>query len=75
MNKTRDPLLLKVGELLRSARQKKGWSQEKVAFQSEISSDYYGRVERGNVNPSLTTLYKVATALDTTVSNLLKDLK
>jgi transcriptional regulator with XRE-family HTH domain len=45
-------------------------SQERVAREAEISSQTVGRIERGESEPKIETLRKIARALDTTVGYL-----
>jgi len=48
-------------------------SQEQLAFDAEIDRTYVSQIERSVINPSLLVLHKVATALEVTVVELLKD--
>ena len=46
-------------------------SQQKLANQAKVHTNVVGRIERGLCNPTLLTLIAIATALDTTVDQLL----
>lgn len=59
-------------EALKSARKKKGFSQEFLAEKTGLHRTYISDLECGRRNPSLTTLLKIAHALTLTVSDLLK---
>lgn len=54
-----------LGEQIRSARQKKGWSQDEVVRRTGVSKRVLSKLERGDtVNPTLETLQRLADALD-----------
>lgn len=65
-------LLERVGNNIRQFRTEVGLSQEKLAFASNLDRTYIGSVERGERNISVINLQKIATALNTTLSNLLQ---
>jgi transcriptional regulator with XRE-family HTH domain len=52
------------GEKLREKRKEAGYSQESFAAYVGIERGNYGKMERGNVNIKLETLYKLANALN-----------
>ena len=56
---------------LRENRRKCGFSQEKLAELAGLHRTYISDLERGQRNPTLTTLVKIAQALSMTVSMLL----
>lgn len=49
-----------IGERLRERRLARGWSQEEVARRVQISRDFVSRCERGDREPSLHVLGKLA---------------
>lgn len=57
---------------LRSRRAELGLSQEAVASEAAMDQSQYSRIERGEVDPSIRTLTRVARALQTTPSELLR---
>ena len=63
-----------VGERLRDIRTALGLSQEEVAHLADIHPTNYGKIERGRANPSLTTVIRIATALDTDAGELITGL-
>lgn len=63
--------LKNLGDHLRSLRQKKGWSQEKLANKSGLHRTYIGSIERGERNISLLNIRKIASTLDVSPSELL----
>jgi transcriptional regulator with XRE-family HTH domain len=52
-----------VGRNVRRIRQKKGLTQEQFAEVSGFSQQYISSLERGRRNPTVVTLYELATAL------------
>jgi transcriptional regulator with XRE-family HTH domain len=52
-----------VGRNVRRIRQKKGLTQEKFAEISGFSQQYISGLEQGRRNPTVVTLYELATAL------------
>jgi transcriptional regulator with XRE-family HTH domain len=69
----RDKKLLKnFGTRLRELRLKKDLSQEILAYEADIPISQIGRIERGEVNATLSTLKKIANALGISLSELVK---
>lgn len=60
-----------VGMNIRRLRKAKGLTQEQLAHESEVAMRYVAGVERGEENPSLKFLAKIADALDVEPSVLL----
>jgi transcriptional regulator with XRE-family HTH domain len=52
-----------VGRNVRRIRQKKGLTQEKFAELSGFSQQYISSLEQGRRNPTVLTLYELATTL------------
>ncbi|MGA2552811.1 MAG: helix-turn-helix transcriptional regulator [Burkholderiaceae bacterium] len=61
-----------LGPTVRDARTQKGWSQEHLADLARLDRSYVGEIERGLVSPSLTTLVKLAAALQVAPSELIR---
>lgn len=53
----------RVGLNIRKCREKKGWSQEQLAFEADLHRAYIGQIERGEKNIGLMNLEKIAKAL------------
>lgn len=51
------------GRLVRAMRTKQGLSQEALADKAEIDRSYMGGIERGERNPTLTMIRRIAKAL------------
>lgn len=65
-------ITLKFGELVRKLRNKKGVSCQKLAFEYDIDKSNLNRTENGKIDCKLTSLFKIAQALDLKPSELLK---
>jgi len=53
-------------------RQKKGWTQEKLAFEAELSKAGMCVIESGQRSPTINTLEKIAEALGVKVCDLFR---
>ncbi|WP_069625309.1 helix-turn-helix domain-containing protein [Streptomyces niveus] len=62
-----------IGEQIRTARRRAGFSQMTVAERVGISLDNYGRIERGQASPTLDVLLGVADALSVPLSELVRE--
>lgn len=58
-----DPKIL-FGMRLRLLRKKRGWSQERLAFECNLDRTYVGGVERGERNIALLNICRLAKALN-----------
>ena len=59
-----------MGEKVRERREKKGWTQEKLAELAGLTPTYLGSIERGEVNVSVGKLCGIAEALGVEVWEL-----
>ncbi len=62
--------LEKFGARIRELRKDAGLSQEKLAELAELHRTYISGVERGERNASLTSIVRIANALDISLSEL-----
>jgi transcriptional regulator with XRE-family HTH domain len=60
---------------LRARRRELGLTQEAVALEAFMDQSQYSRIERGQVDPSIRTLTRVARALGATPSELLRGIR
>ncbi len=60
-----------IGRNIRKARKKKGLKQVDIAVDAGINPSYYGKIERGIVNPSLEKIHKIIKSLDVKSSDIL----
>ena len=66
----RDELLFKIGQSVRYLRNKKGISQEELAFRCNLSKNYVSDVERGTRNITLKVVEKFAKGLNVSLTEL-----
>jgi transcriptional regulator with XRE-family HTH domain len=69
-----DNVVRKVGRRIRELRQKKGWSQERLAEEANLHRTYIGQVERGEKSIGIENLANLAKALGVHPTSLLKTL-
>jgi transcriptional regulator with XRE-family HTH domain len=62
------------GKRIRARREKLGVSQEQLGDLAGLHRTYIGHLERGEINPSLLNILKVAAALDADAGVLMKGL-
>lgn len=60
------------GQVVRAARKRQSWSQERLAEVADLNRSYLGEIERGVVSPSLSTIHKLALALGSSVAALIE---
>lgn len=70
-----DTLEKQVGQLVQRLRKKAGLSQETLADRAGLHRTYISLLERGLRMPSLGVVQKLAAALNTTMSKLMKELE
>ena len=61
-----------LGRRIRSLRQARGLTQERLGELADLNYKYLGSVERGEGNPSLLVLERIAVALEVELSDLLR---
>jgi transcriptional regulator with XRE-family HTH domain len=61
------------GANVRRIRLTKGWSQEDLAHQVGVHRNFIGALERGERNPTLVSVEKVAVALGVDPADMLRD--
>lgn len=64
-----------MGERVRTLRLARGLSQEELGEHAGLHRTYIGHIERGEVNPSLLNICKVAGALSADVADLTRSLQ
>ncbi|MDO8569996.1 MAG: helix-turn-helix transcriptional regulator [Candidatus Daviesbacteria bacterium] len=68
---THKHILKQFGQKLQKLRQSKGITQEELAAMLSMHRTYIGLIERGERNPTVRTLYKMAKALKVSSDKLL----
>lgn len=66
----RSPAHLTFGRAVRELREERGLSQEQLALNSGLDRSYVGGIERGERNPSLANVLKLAAALGVQASEI-----
>jgi len=69
----RGDIRLKFGERVRQLRLEMEMSQEEFAAKVEIHRTYIGGIERGERNPTLTMIARLAVALKVRPADLMRD--
>ena len=73
MNNVRDTVFIKAfGENLRKLRKEKQLSQEELSYKADIPINQIGRIERGEVNTTISTISVIARALEVHQMELLR---
>jgi transcriptional regulator with XRE-family HTH domain len=62
-----EKLLRAIGENIRRIRLEKKMSQEDLANDADIPINQIGRIERGEVNTTISTLYVISEALNVSI--------
>jgi transcriptional regulator with XRE-family HTH domain len=63
------------GERVRALRKRKDWSLEELAERAKMHVTYLSSIERGYRNPTLNVLAAVASALEVSLSSLVKSIE
>jgi XRE family transcriptional regulator, regulator of sulfur utilization len=63
----------RVGALLRQIRKERGLSLEALAAEIDVSKLTLGQIERGEGNPTLSVIWKIASGLNIPLSTLLRE--
>ena len=63
---------LQVAAAIRRLRQKSGLSQRQLALRMQVPRTYVSKIENEKAVPTLSSLYRLATALEVSVADLLK---
>ena len=67
-----EPLLVSLGETLRALRIERNLSQEELSLRTGVHRNYIGGIERAERQPTVSTMSKLADALDIPLSDLLQ---
>jgi len=60
----------KIGKRIKAIRQEKGLTQIEVADKAKLNSNYYSKIERGEINASPDAYGKIAKALKVTSADI-----
>jgi DNA-binding XRE family transcriptional regulator len=73
-SKQTEVFLKKLSGRLGELRRKKGITQERLAEAADIDRVALANIETGRRHPTVTTVYKIATALDVRIEDVFKGL-
>ena len=65
--------IFKYGNRLKHLRKERGLSQEEVALRADITTSYYGQLERGRANPSVSLLEKICNVMGIQIADIFTD--
>ena len=71
INVKNEKLIKAIGSRIRILRIEKGLSQEDLANEADVPLSQIGRIERGETNPTIFTLYVISEALEIELKVLL----
>lgn len=57
-------IIISFGLVLKQIRESNGFTQEKLAFEIQSHPTHISRLENGHKQPTLTTIFKLATVLN-----------
>ena len=73
MNNQRNNKFIKAfGDNLRKIRIRKGMSQETLAMSADMERSQVARIERGEINTTISTVLAIANALEVEVTDLFR---
>ena len=61
---------IRVGERIRKLRQTKGMTQQTLADECDMEKPNLSRIENGNTNPTIKSLWKISNALGVKLKDL-----
>ena len=64
-----------VGEAIAHFRKKKGLSQEVLSGLSDIGRTHLSAIERGERKPTLETLYRISSAMNVNMSEIISEIE
>ena len=64
-----------LGMRIRYLREKRKMTLEDLSFESNVNKNYLSDLERGNRNPTVKILTRIAEALDVTLEELFKGIR
>ena len=70
MDISEETFIANLGIHIRQLREKKGLSQQDLADDCGIPRNQIGRIERGEINTTIISLYKICNALEINIKDL-----
>lgn len=69
---TKKELQIRIGENIKAARRRKNMSAQELAGRCDLEKSNMSRLEAGNTNPTLFTLYKISLALGVKMAEIVE---
>lgn len=63
-------IIRQIGSKIRALRNAQDLTQEQLAEKANLSYKYLGEIERGEINPGINNLFKIAQALGVAIKHL-----
>ena len=63
------------GNRIRSLREEKHYTREKLAEKAGINGKYFGRIERGDSSPTINKVFEICDALDIKTSEFIEQVE
>ncbi len=63
----------RIASTLKSIRNQRGWSLDKAALETGVSKAMLGQIERGESSPTIATLWKIASGMQTSFSSFIDE--
>lgn len=60
-----------IGKRIRKLREDKAWSQEQLSVEAGVDNSHLGKLERGEGNPTIKLVFRIALALEVDIQDLL----
>lgn len=64
------PIIKKLAKRIKELREAKGLTIERLAYENDLSKGNLSEIERGRIDPKLTTLEKIAKGLEIPLKEL-----
>jgi transcriptional regulator with XRE-family HTH domain len=71
--RAKSPVAIAIGKVLRAKREELDVSQEQFAERVSLSKNYIGNIERGEYEVAISALYRIASALRTKASEIIRE--
>ncbi|MDY4280296.1 MAG: helix-turn-helix transcriptional regulator [[Pasteurella] mairii] len=68
-----DEIVKAFGKAIRRRRKEQNLTQEQLGFEADIQRIYVSKLELGQQQPSLTTIFKLANGLNCSASSLIRE--
>ena len=72
-NKAKSPVAVTIGKVVRAKREELDVSQEQFAERVSLSKNYIGNIERGEYEVAISALDRIASALRTKASEIIRE--